>query len=98
MGEKLTEAIRFEKAGIRGFLHRSSAGGPGLVLTHGAGGNADSPLLVEIATAFNTAGVTVLRCDLPFRQRRPTGPPSPSGAATDREGLRSAVEAMRDIV
>lgn len=37
----------FEKPGIRGFLHRpeSGANGDGLVLTHGAGGHALSPLL-----------------------------------------------------
>ena len=40
----------------------------------------------------------MLRCDLPFRQRRATGPPSPSTAAADREGLRRAVEAMRELV
>ena len=44
------------------------------------------------------AGVTVLRCDLPFRQHRPTGPPSPSGAAADRAGLREAAAALRRTV
>jgi len=43
------------------------------------------------------AGITVLRCDLPFRQQRPHGPPRGSGAE-DREGLRRAVEAVRRIV
>jgi predicted alpha/beta-hydrolase family hydrolase len=94
----MAEAARFEKGGVRGFLHRADPGGRGLVLTHGAGGNAASPLLTEIAKAFCAAGVTVLRCDLPFRQRRPTGPPSPSGAAADRAGLREAVTALREIV
>jgi predicted alpha/beta-hydrolase family hydrolase len=94
----MTEAIRFEKGSVRGFLHRAGPGERGLMLTHGAGGNAASPLLAEIAKAFGAAGVTVLRCDLPFRQRRPTGPPSPSGAAADREGLREAVAALREIV
>ena len=37
----------------------------------------------------------MLRCDLPFRQQRPHGPPSPGSAATDREGLRRAVELLR---
>ena len=55
------------------------------------------PLLVSAASAFSEAGFDVLRCDLPFRQRRPTGPPSPSGAAADREGLRLAVEALRGL-
>ena len=59
---------------------------------------ASAPLLAAAADAFADAGLWVLRCDLPFRQRRPTGPPSPATAAADREGLRSAVEAMRELV
>jgi len=91
--------IPFEQTGIRGFLHRPDrAGAHALVLTHGAGGNCRSPLLIAAAEAFCAAGVSVLRCDLPFRQRRATGPPSPSTAAADREGLRRAVEAMRGLV
>ena len=53
------------------------------------------PLLVTAAEAFRAAGFVVLRCDLPFRQRRPRGPPSPAGAAEDRAGLRRAVAALR---
>ena len=81
--------IRLERDGVRGVLHQSDrAGDHGLVLTHGAGSNCDSPLLVETAAAFAAAGLSVLRCDLPFRQRRPVGPPSPaSSAAADRAGL-----------
>jgi uncharacterized protein len=95
----MTEAIAFEDGGVRGFLHRPrSANGPGLVLTHGAGGDCRMPLLVAAAEAFVAAGVTVLRCDLPFRQRRPKGPPSPSGAAADRAGLREAAGALRRAV
>ncbi len=89
----------FEMLGVRGVLHRPEMGdGRGLVLTHGAGGNCDGPLLVGMAEAFAAAGLCVLRCDLPFRQRRPKGPPSPSTAAADREGLRQAVAAMRELV
>lgn len=90
----------FEKPGIRGLLHRpeSGANGGGLVLTHGAGGNAASPLLAAAADAFAAAGFTVLRVDLPFRQKRPRGPPSPAAAAADRAGLQGAVEAMRERV
>jgi len=91
--------IPFEQTGVRGFLHRPDhAGGRGLVLTHGAGGNCRAPLLIAAAEAFCVEGVSVLRCDLPFRQRRATGPPSPSTAAADREGLRRAVAAMRELV
>jgi predicted alpha/beta-hydrolase family hydrolase len=70
-------------------------GGDGIVLTHGASSNARAPLLVALADRFGARGLTVFRYDLPFRQARPTGPPSPGGAGRDREGLRGAVEAMR---
>jgi uncharacterized protein len=95
----MVEVVPFEKPGVRGFLHRPErAEGRGLVLTHGAGGNCNAPLLVAAANAFTFAGLHVLRCDLAFRQRRPTGPPSPSTAAADRAGLKSAVAAIRDVV
>lgn len=42
-------------------------------------------------------GVTVLRCDLPFRQARPFGPPRPGDAERDRDGLRNAVAALRKL-
>ena len=78
----MTDVTAFEQPGVRGFLHRpDNATGRGLVLTHGAGGNCNMPLLVAAANAFAEAGFCVLRCDLPFRQRRPKGPPSPSTAA-----------------
>ena len=84
---------------VHGFLHRPS--GPperGLVLAHGAGSDCDAPILVALATAFARAGFTVLRCDLPFRQARAVGPPSPATAVRDREGLRRAVQALRPFV
>lgn len=82
-------------APVRGFLHRSpDADADCLVLTHGAGANCQSPLLRALAETFCAAGVTVLRCDLPFRQARPHGPPMRT-AEKDQEGLRAAVEAMR---
>lgn len=89
----------FEKENVRGFLHRPDrAAREGLVLTHGAGGNCRAPLLFAAGEAFSNAGVAVLRCDLPFRQRRPSGPPSPGGAAADRAGLKAAVTAVHAIV
>lgn len=83
---------------VRGFLHRpESPSGEGLILTHGAGGNAQMGLLVALAEAFAGAGFAVLRCELPFRQQRSYGPPRPSDAARDREGLKHAVTAMRKL-
>ena len=95
----MAEIVPFETEGVRGFLHRpDGAAGGGLVLTHGARGNCNAPLLVAAAAAFSAAGLQVLRIDLPFRQRRPTGPPSPATAAADRAGLRQAVAALRASV
>jgi len=83
-------------AAVRGLLHRAErADADGLVLTHGAGANCRSTLLTTLADAFCMAGVTVLRCDLPFRQARPHGPPPRGSAQRDQDGLRSAVEALR---
>src|SRR5262245_649195 len=92
-------ALFHEAAGdgpaVRGTLHAPTGTAvAGLVLTHGAGSSSDSPLLVALADALATRGVAVLRCDLPFRQARRHGPPSPSGAARDRAGLRAAVAAL----
>src|SRR5262245_15254551 len=95
---ELFEARAGDLPDVCGFLHRpGSPTGDGIVLTHGAGGNARMPLLVALAGAFADDGVTALRCDLPYRQKRATGPPSPQGAARDREGLRHAVRALRAI-
>jgi predicted alpha/beta-hydrolase family hydrolase len=81
---------------VRGFLHRPpDADGDCLVLTHGAGSNCDAPLLVALAGAFCASGLTVLRCDLPFRQLRPHGPPQRGSAERDQEGLRAAIASMR---
>ena len=81
---------------VRGFLHHPpTPHGTGLVLTHGAGGNCGSPLLVALAETFADAGYFVLRCHMPFRQNRAFGPPRPGDAAHDREGLDHAVTALR---
>jgi len=71
--------------------------GLGLVLTHGAGSNADAPLLIKTAEAFAAAGFFVLRFNLPFRQRKPFGPPSPATAQQDRDGLRGAVDQLKEF-
>jgi predicted alpha/beta-hydrolase family hydrolase len=84
---------------VRGFLLRPAApSGDGLVLTHGAGSNSRAPLLVALAEVFAAAGVTILRCDLPYRQSRSFGPPRPGDAAHDREGLKNAVTVFRKLV
>ncbi len=84
---------------VRGYLHvpaRSSH--DGLILTHGAGANCQAPLLVALANALSDCGLTVLRCDLPFRQLRPHGPPPRGSAERDQQGLRAAIEAIKGQV
>jgi predicted alpha/beta-hydrolase family hydrolase len=81
---------------VRGAIHRpTSPGHDVLILTHGAGGDHNAPVLRAVADAFAARRTTVLRCDLPFRQARAKGPPSPAGAPRDRAGLRRAVDVMR---
>ncbi len=85
-------------APVRGHLYPSTTPGANcLILTHGAGTNCESPLLMALADAFGSVGWTVLRCDLPFRQFRPHGPPPRGAAERDQAGLRAAVAAMRQL-
>ena len=72
--------------------------GDALILTHGAGSNCNAPLLVALSEAFAGHGYAVLRCDLPFRHERRTGPPFPGNAERDRAGLRNAVAVLRKRV
>ena len=89
----------FESGGVRGFVHRpEQESGDAIVLTHGAGSNANAPLLVKLARAFAENGHLVLRYDLPFRIARPGGPPMPAAAARDREGVAAAIAAARGMV
>jgi predicted alpha/beta-hydrolase family hydrolase len=83
---------------VRGLLHRpANPNGNGLVLTHGAGSNCQAPLLIALAETFSSAGFIVLRCDLPYRQDRPYGPPGPGDAKRDRAGLKNAVAAIKHL-
>jgi uncharacterized protein len=83
---------------VRAYLHRpDNPTGNGLVLSHGAGSNAQAPLLVALAEEFAASGFTVLRCDLPFRQVRSFGMPARGDAARDRQGLKNAAAALRRL-
>ena len=82
-----------------GFLHTpDKSNGDAVVLTHGAGGNCTATLLVKVASAFADLGLTVLRFDLAFRQKRPSGPPPTGSHVQDQASLREAVTALRGIV
>ena len=88
----------FQQGAVRGFVHHPERPLAGrLVITHGAGSNCGAPVLVAFAEAFCKAGFLVLRCDLPFRQRRTSGPPLPAWAKDDREGLKQALLAVREM-
>ncbi len=81
-----------------GYLHPpAEPNGTGMVLTHGAGSNCNSALLIAIAEGFARAGTLVLRYDLPFRRERPAGPPRGDGAK-DRLGLAEAAAEVRKMV
>src|SRR2546426_8702281 len=96
-----TDASPFEEDAeprVLGWVYgAAAAAGDPLVLPHGAGSDCQAPLLAGVASAFAKAGFTVLCCDLPYRQKRPHGPPFPGEAAQDRAGLRNAVRALRKL-
>ncbi|BBY27816.1 alpha/beta family hydrolase [Mycolicibacterium sediminis] len=83
---------------IAGVAHEPSGTPVGaVVLTHGAGGNRDAPMLVKVCDEWARRGFLAVRFDLPYRRRRPKGPPSGSATA-DREGIVEAVESVRGMV
>jgi uncharacterized protein len=67
-----------------------------VVLTHGAGGNRDSALLQRLCDEWARRGWLAVRYNLPYRRRRPKGPPSGS-AATDRAGIVEAITVCRGL-
>ncbi|MBI3214552.1 MAG: alpha/beta hydrolase [Mycobacterium sp.] len=80
---------------IAGVAHRPADAPTGVVmLTHGAGGSRESPLLIRICDEWARRGWLAVRYNLPYRRRRPKGPPSGS-AATDRAGIVEALQLAR---
>lgn len=75
--------------------HRGDPNGI-VVLTHGAGGNRDSPLLQQVCDEWAQRGWLAVRYNLPYRRRRPTGPPSGSATA-DRAGIVEAITLCRGL-
>jgi len=83
---------------IAGVAHHPAGTATGVVvLTHGAGGSRESPLLVRICDEWAGRGWLAVRYNLPYRRRRPKGPPSGSGTA-DREGILEAMALARTLV
>jgi uncharacterized protein len=82
---------------IAGIAHEPDGVPTGVVLlTHGAGGNRDGKLLVQLCDEWALRGWLAIRYNLPYRRRRPKGPPSGSAAA-DRAGIVEAVELARTL-
>lgn len=81
--------MRVDEQDVCGHLH-DATGDLSIVLSHGAGSNCESKLIVAIAEAFAAAGVRALRIDLPFRRKRASGAPHPSVQEADRDGIRAA--------
>jgi predicted alpha/beta-hydrolase family hydrolase len=76
---------------IAGVAHEPEGTPSGVVvLTHGAGGSRESPLLQRLCDEWARRGRLAVRYNLPYRRRRPKGPPSGS-AATDRAGIVAAI-------
>jgi uncharacterized protein len=82
---------------IAGIAHEPDGTPAGVVvLTHGAGGNRDGALLVALCDEWAQRGWLAIRYDLPYRRRRPKGPPSGSTKA-DQEGVAEAVAFARSL-
>ncbi|ODQ95345.1 alpha/beta family hydrolase [Mycolicibacterium holsaticum] len=82
---------------IAGIVHEPASTPTGVVvLTHGAGGSREAPLLVRICDEWARRGWLAVRYNLPYRRRRPKGPPSGSAKA-DQAGVAEAVAAVRKL-
>jgi predicted alpha/beta-hydrolase family hydrolase len=82
---------------VAGIAHEPDGVPEGVVvLTHGAGGNRESELLQRVCDEWARRGWLAIRYNLPFRRRRPTGPPSGSAAA-DRAGVDEAITLCRKL-
>jgi uncharacterized protein len=82
---------------IAGIAHDPKGKAKGvIILTHGAGGSRESPLLKKICDEWASRGWVAVRYNLPYRRRRPKGPPSGS-AASDQAGVVEAIELARTL-
>ncbi|RAV18042.1 alpha/beta hydrolase [Mycolicibacterium sp. GF69] len=82
---------------IAGIAH-APVGDPAgvVVLTHGAGGSREAPLLKRICDQWAARGWLAVRYNLPYRRRRPKGPPSGSAKA-DQAGVAEAIDVARTL-
>jgi predicted alpha/beta-hydrolase family hydrolase len=82
---------------IAGIAHQPDGKPKGVVvLTHGAGGSNESPLLKKVCDEWARRGWLAIRYNLPYRRRRPKGPPSGS-AKSDQAGVVEAIALARTL-
>ncbi len=82
---------------IAGVAHEPDGAPTGVVLlTHGAGGSREAPMLIALCDEWARRGWLAIRYNLPYRRRRPKGPPSGSAAA-DQAGIAEALTAVRGL-
>ena len=82
---------------IAGVAHQPDGTPKGVVvLTHGAGGSRESQLLQRVCDEWARRGWLAVRYNLPYRRRRPKGPPSGSGSG-DRAGIVEAITLCRGL-
>jgi predicted alpha/beta-hydrolase family hydrolase len=82
---------------IAGVTHQPDGTPKGVVvLTHGAGGSRESQLLQRVCDEWARRGWLAVRYNLPYRRRRPKGPPSGSGSG-DRAGIVEAITLCRGL-
>ncbi|KUI39496.1 alpha/beta hydrolase [Mycobacterium sp. GA-1199] len=82
---------------IAGVAHQPDGEPAGVVvLTHGAGGSREAPLLKGLCDQWAARGWLAVRYNLPYRRRRPKGPPSGSAKA-DQAGVLEAITVARAL-
>lgn len=83
---------------IAGIAHQPAGQSPAgvVLLAHGAGGSRESPMLQRLCDEWARRGFLAIRYDLPFRRRRPKGPPGGNGAG-DRDGITAAIGYARGL-
>lgn len=82
---------------IAGVAHEPEGTPHGVVvLTHGAGGSRESPMLIALCDEWARRGWLAVRYNLSYRRRRPKGPPSGSSGA-DQAGIAEAIGWARSL-
>lgn len=93
-----TESVRLATPGfltdeVSAVVHRPTrASRPAFLLTHGAGGNVDTPELVALCEAIADQGHLVVRANLPYREASAKGVPRATRAAEAFKAIYADVQ------